>query len=504
VIFGGSSILGIAVGERAIACAEIGAHGGRRTVRRLASFAMGPNNAAEKPGELGQQLASFLRRNGFSASRVVVGVPAKWLIAVEKEVPPAGAEEVRAALRLQAERMSGATEGGELIFDYVGELGRSSGTANKVLLVGILRRQLERVQAIAEAAGLNVIGVTSSALALASSGSAENPEASTVVLGRQGAEVVWRHHGAPVMLRHVSVAGATNGHVAAAVGALGKELRRNVSLLKPGAAASNGHSSTGATREVALWDLMGLSSAEVSELSDRLGVQVRTATTEASLGMQVTPAVLAPESEPRSAGAGENGAATVEDPALCYAPAIALALAGSRRDLPVDLAHSRLAPPQERRFGRTGVWAAVLGALLVLALGALVWDVQARKSESAELKKQLADVDLDVKNAEGNVAKLTYGRGYFETRPPMLECLREITLAFREDEPIWVSSMNFRDTHAGQLNGKSTDQRFVLAVLDRMKKDPKFSDVKLLDMRDAGGKSKEIAFSISFNFEGDE
>ena len=181
-----------------------------------------------------------------------------------------------------------------------------------------------------------------------------------------------------------------------------------------------------------------------------------------------------------------------------------LALAGSRCELPVDLAHSRLAPPQEKRFGRKGLWATVLGTLLVVGLGALVWDVQARKSEEAELKTQLASIDGDVKAATANVAKLTYGRGYFQTRPPMLECLREITLAFREDEPIWVSTVNFRDTHAGQLSGKSTDQRYVLAMWDRMKKDPKFSDVKLLDMRDAGSRSKEIAYTISFNFEGDE
>ena len=73
-------------------------------------------------------------------------------------------------------------------------------------------------------------------------------------------------------------------------------------------------------------------------------------------------------------------------------------------------------------------------------------------------------------------------------------------MAFRDDEPLWVASFALRDNRTGTLSGKSTDQRFVLGLLDRLKKNPKFSDVKLLDMRDAGGRNKEIAFSLSFTF----
>ena len=79
-----------------------------------------------------------------------------------------------------------------------------------------------------------------------------------------------------------------------------------------------------------------------------------------------------------------------------------------------------------------------------------------------------------------------------------------MTLAFRADEPIWATSFLVRDNLAGQVLGKATDQRSVLAVLDRLKKDPRFRDAKLLDMRDASGRTRDISFSVGLVFAGEE
>src|SRR5690242_13304528 len=116
---GSSSLLGLAVGDRSIVCAQLSTRAGRRVVRRLATFDLPAGVTLDQPDAAGQAFASFLRQNGFSATRAIVGVPARWLIATERDVPPADAESTRAMLRLHAERMSGAGEGGELLFDYV-------------------------------------------------------------------------------------------------------------------------------------------------------------------------------------------------------------------------------------------------------------------------------------------------------------------------------------------------------------------------------------------------
>jgi hypothetical protein len=77
-----NSFLGLAVGERAVACAEVQVQGDRRTVRRTATFTFGPDLSLDKPEAAGQALAAFLRQKKFSASRAVVGLPAGWLIAL--------------------------------------------------------------------------------------------------------------------------------------------------------------------------------------------------------------------------------------------------------------------------------------------------------------------------------------------------------------------------------------------------------------------------------------
>src|SRR4029450_3233585 len=101
----------------------------------------------------------------------------------------------------------------------------------RVLMVGVLKRQLSRVLQIADAAGLTVVGVTSTGLALASTmtSDTDNAESSILMLSRVGGEMVWRHHGAARMLRHIPLS-AVNGEGPIAVSAVGSELRRAVAM----------------------------------------------------------------------------------------------------------------------------------------------------------------------------------------------------------------------------------------------------------------------------------
>src|SRR5438477_10424922 len=154
-----SSFLGVAVSDHSIACAEVTVtHGDRRAVRRTAVFVFPPEASLDTPDAAGQALASFLRQKRFTATRAVVGVPARWLIAVEKEVPPANEEQTRATLRLQAERLAVA-EHGEVVFDFAGRANPMA--ASKVLLVGMLRQRMDKVERMLDAAGLTVLAVTS-------------------------------------------------------------------------------------------------------------------------------------------------------------------------------------------------------------------------------------------------------------------------------------------------------------------------------------------------------
>ena len=136
------TILGLAFDDRSVACAQVHARGDRREQRRLGRFVY-PADATPNgnPAACGAALKKFLDEHGFDARRAVVGVPAKWLIAAERELPPSDPEAALAILRMHGERM--AFSGGELIVDVAGDPTRDTGRA---LLVGILKAQLDKMK----------------------------------------------------------------------------------------------------------------------------------------------------------------------------------------------------------------------------------------------------------------------------------------------------------------------------------------------------------------------
>jgi hypothetical protein len=485
-----SNILGIAITDRAIACAEVTVAGQRRTLRRTATFAFNDGVTLESPEAAGQALATFLRGKHFGTTRCVVGVPARWLIAVEREIPPSNETEARAALRLQAERLAVA-ESGEVVFDFAGAPRRNE--SSKVLLVGMLRPRLDAVERLMDAAGMNVLSVTSSGLALAACATAGAADGGLLALAQGGGELIWRSAGSPRMLRHVPF--NLNGHGVPPT--LANELRRILATAPAGNGqpADDAVGQSPAARSLLLLDEVGLGANELSELARRLGASVTSATAEQVLAMAAAP---------------QTAAADMPDPKAPgrFAQAMALALTGTRTDLlPVDFKHSRLTPPRVRRVGKRGIWAA---ALAVLLIGGLLWlwlSVRSRESELNDLTRELSAMKDDVTAAQAVVDRLSIGRGYFveASRPPMLDCLRELTSAFRDDEKLWATTITLQENGKGTLIGRAADQKTVLALLDRLKKNRHFSDVKLPGgMREADARTREVSFSMSFDFKSAE
>jgi hypothetical protein len=480
----GSSYLGVAVGDRAITCAEVAAAGSsRHAVRRTATFVPGEGMSLETPDATGQALAAFLRQKKFTATRAVVGVPARWLIAVEKEVPPADEEQAKAALRLQAERLAVA-EHGEVVFDFAGRTDRAQ--LSKVLLVGMLRQRLENVERLLDAAGMNVISITSTGLALASATAARGGDGGVLALVPGGGELVWRAGGSPRMLRHVPV--AANGQVAPAGPAspIESELRRMIAM-----APTNG---SVASRSLLVLDGVGVEPERAAALSDRLGVPVKSAGAAEALGL--ASAMVAP---------ADSDSTDLQAPGK-FAPAMALALAGARPELmPVDFKHSRLTPPKPQRIGRPAVWGGILGAAVLVLLISMYVVTSQKENDLEGLNDQLKKIDPDVKAAKANIARLQYGRGFFDARPPVLDALRDITQSFHDEERVWATGVTFKDAGAitrGTLTGKAADQQTALTLLNRLQKNKRFAEVKAPDLRKADERSGEWAFTISFVYTG--
>lgn len=488
MIFASSNLLGIAVSDRSITCAELSGKGDRLSAKTTATFTLPADLSLEKPDALGAALATFLKQNGFSASEAVVGIPARWLIAAEKDVPPAGRDQMRTLLRMQAERLPLA-DAGELVCEYVGE--HDSSKPSKVLLIAILRKQLERIEKTMEAAGLKLAAVTPTALALASVASGRVGPASRntsfLMLGNSSAELVYQRSGTPRILRHVGI--AANGH-GLSIAPLGTELRRAVAMAP--STGTNGDS----TSEMVLWDSIGLKDAQVAELSERSGLKVRSGDGLAMLGVKAQPRTS------RSADA--------VDPEQ-FAPAIALAIAGANPTLmPFDFTDSRLAPVVASRFGTKTVWGGIIAALVIIGVTTMLVQNNIKARELARIQAQRSERAADITKASALQTRVDFTGQYFDNRSQMLECFRDLSNCFRDSDPMWATNFAVKASSdpatpnrlEATLEGKTTDPLAVKELVPRMRLNQRFEEIETPTITPSGSgrQAGQASFTMKFKY----
>src|SRR5205814_1838288 len=143
-------------------------------------------------------------------------------------------------------------------------------------------------------------------------------------------------------------------------------------------------------QKLLLIDGLGLGGNDVTELSTRLGIAMKSATASAAIGVD------APNQ---------------------FAPAVSLALAGAKPQLlPLDFSHSRLAPIDQRFIGRRGAWGIAIVAAALIALVVMFISNSHKQSELNTMNKQLSDLKPQIDAAQATVDRLKYGRGFFDLR----------------------------------------------------------------------------------------
>lgn len=460
-----ASVLGIAVSEQEFFIAEIGSSP-NASVTRTATFPLSAPLA--QPQELGDAFRLFLKKNGFSASKAVIGLPAKWITAKPWPVPPATPTAAAAILRLAAERQF-PPELKDFVFDYAGKTDASQ--ASTVLLAGTSQQRINQLTDIAEAANLGVLGVTSSSLALSAALRQTDREKILVALGSDSTELVINAGNGPRSLRHLAIPSgqlvSSNGNAAPAVALLGSELMR-ASLAGEGPA-----------QELLLWDSLGLRDDALAILRDRYNLNLSTARDLSPLNL---------------AGAKEIST---------YGPAAALALLAVRgQELPVNFLKTRLAPPKQRKIGRNVLIGAGVAVLILAGIAWSIWSIQNQQSQLNRLNDQIKQQQPLLTTARAMDSKVTTADQWYANRTSALACMEHITQAFPQAGTIWATNISMRDNGVGTITGLTRDQGEVLAVYDRMKNDSKFfTHVVVNDIRQgAGSNNRQITFSISFVF----
>ena len=517
-----SSLIGLAIGDREIACVQIAGRGARRSVARAARFDVPAGMSLDDAQGLGRALRQFLDEHRMTARRAIVGVPARWLIAEPRELPPASREQALASLRLQAERIA-LGDDSHLVFDVAGSFGNHK--PGHALLVALSQDRLQRLKHLCAAADLTPLAVTATGLVVAQS-LKETVEQAVILFSGEGAELVWRTQEGPRAFRHLSGvrAGASAMQTSAGIQPLTTELWRTVAMsagarsrgldsvgagsnLGSGSSVSAGGAigdasateflgdsqrAPGVQRIILLGDA-GVSADQCSDLAGRLGRAV-----ECMPGLAALRHLPAAQS---LNGQSDRVAADRIWPALALAGAAARGL----DELPVNFLRPKLAPPKPARINRTWSLAVLTAALVVLGIGALWWQAVGAEQEQAQLERRLDEMSQGIKRAEAYVAQISYARGFFETRPPVLDALRDLAGAFGREDRIWTTGFSMRETGRGTLHGRAADQQTVRKLADTLKEHPNFAAVSLSETREAtaaGERSRdartEIGFVISF------
>jgi len=454
----GNRILGIALLQDRFCVAELATNGnGKRKLLNAFDFVFPEKIGLETPAELGRAFAQHLRKHRIGAREVAIGLPAKSFVTRRKEVPPSTPEVAAASLRLQAEAEF-ASEQESLAIDYAGQADPSQ--PSTVLLVAASRSQVSACQAVMKSAGLRVRSITSTGMSLAWLSADRSNRCAFVHLQRHGAELVIHRNGSPALLSHLPL--PENSDPAPLIAS---EMRRAMAGV-PGQGQTSlvicSNSLTDPKAPEALRERLSLpmSTTDLAQYVHSDGIDLQHFAPAVAVGLAV----------------------------LSEAPAI------------VNLVDSRLAPPAPRSNRRPLMWAgAVLLALLIAGLVA-VTDLNSRQSELTEMRQRLAEMKDDIEDAEQRVNRLSVARSWVPSSAKFLGCLAAITNLFPEEGSIYATNFNLRENMAGQISGRATSNQQILALLDRMKDDKHFASPKLMDMRETGQSTREVAFTITFEY----
>jgi hypothetical protein len=456
-----------------MAAVEVRPSGGTYEVTGAAEIPLPEGVSWDDPAGVGNAIGQVLRERHMTLSGTV-GLPARWLATATHRVPPVARPALVGLLRLAADGAF-ALGPNKVVCDYASA--PPEGEAGDVLLVGTLRDRLGALTQAMAAARFGARAVTSTAAALAAA-SSNADGALTVMPTPEGVEVAGINRQGLTGLRHLPLSAAGSDPAATV-----RSLRLAASSM------AGGH---GAGVQMALW-ADGDTDALREACADS-GIEVGLPSALPVKGVAEA-AAQAGLSEVRAAA----GAALAMD---ALAP----------RLLPFDLLHSHLAPAGTHPFRRPAIWAACILLALAVAGIALIADRRARKQTIQEMGAQLEDLKPSIEAAESVVESIAAARAWYDRRPPFLDALRGLTIAFPEDQRIWTTNLALAmredtagaPTMEGVLTGKATAEQPVLVVLDALAGSGEFADVKLLYLQETRGAAEEHTFSIKFAYAGAE
>jgi len=468
-MFGTRTILGLAIDELGVVATELEIRSGRPQVRRAGAFPWEQEFRPENIRALGEQFRRFLRDQRFSSKQAVVGIAAKWVLAKEIVVPRASADALAGILSIQAERAF-SLNADEMVFDYCGRAGVSD--QNQVLLVAARRQFVEQIGEFVRAGGLQAHSITVSALALGTALSEAGQEHGYGLYTRPTYCEFWNQsNGRPQSIQYVPL-GSKDGTSNDYTPLLVSSIRRLILL--------SSRQDPSRPCQLTAYDACGFPEEIVGSLHERLSPEIAVVNGVTQLSSQ--------SGQPQEARS---------------VAAAAVALTAVKAGGPaVDFLNPKIGAKKASHRQRVVVWTAILGVAFLVALGAVLADWRRDRLDVAAYTQQLEQMSDDITAAREIVDRVSYAGSWTSRQPQFLECLRALTEAFPQEPRIWATSLALNENGKGALVGKTNREESFYEVLDNIKQNKAFSEVKMVHIRDAGRDSQEKEFAVNFKFEG--
>ena len=444
-----STLLGVALTPTSADLAEVRRVGKGVKVLRRSTLRFTPGVDLDHPAQLGDALAEHLQANGYTTRHAVIGLCPRWVLTRLKQVPPADRDAIRGIVNLQIER-DFAGSASDMTFDYLLGDAPAGSTDAPLVLAGVRKTVLDQAQQAAQAAGLRVESITPTAFAVTAKHSG------TVIQVEDGVAGVLRVRDAMVESLASCQADVSALHDSGARGRLLADLSRCVMQL-PGGAAGGGLT-------------------------------------------LILPTTIAEDEARQLIAEAEGRFGTIETVQADAAAMLAEHATSSDASL-LRFNDSKLAPPKRRTISPRTKWAlrAAVLALLIGGTGLYLWNDATSRRDALQ-----AELDAISQTAEelGTIKSDTVlAAGWYDKRPPALDCLLELTRTFPKEGEIRVETLTLRGEMLGQIDCAASDRETMDTYFTQMQQSDSLLKINRGPVRPSGGSSTWIDFSVAFRFD---
>ncbi len=390
---------------------------------------------------IGRLLRDHLGKACPTAGRVLVGVPASWVLTQRLNVPSTDPAMIASAVRLRVNR-DYATDAEDLVSDYT--ISRSD-SGSEVLIGVTMRSRLDCLGQALQHAGLKpaAIHITTQAFSDPKQG-----DASYLRIQSSSAELIRIQHGYVDDLR----------------------------TLCDGLDATDPETSARSVVSTLMND---------PRLSSASGKMILVSDPEQGSICEAIEARLA------SAG-GADQTETVHESAVEV-----LKRRASACDL-LDLHRCRASHEPSGRWTprrKLGAYAAAAALLIVIGVGGMWWSREYRLSS---LQAQALSMQPEAEALGLVKQKLDDTGAWFDKRVDILSCLHELTQCVPSDSGLRLTELRMNADHGGSLQGRSGSRGAMLRYLDAMQASDRLADVELRDSAEAVNGKREVRFEIVF------